>query len=161
MPTLSPRAWICIGALVLIGVLVGIVKYQNSEIGTLNKENGAAATHVEAAKETVELKEESSKVDDKHVTDFVKEDKQVKQQTDQRVKKTHDKVQEIEKASEALPATAENVEATDLAVSKTRVTALWDAYCSTKTGATGCPVPQPTQEKPNDSSPQEPVAAAG
>ena len=159
MPVLSIRAWICIGALVVLGVLVGIVKYQNNQIGTLNKENGAAVAHVETADAAVELKDASNKVDDKHVADFVKEDKAVKQVTDKRIKDTHIKVDQIEHAAEAVPATPENVQATDTAVSTVRITAMWDAYCSAKPGADGCSVPQPSQEKQDvdHPEPQKPV----
>lgn len=155
MPTLSPKAWIAIGLLVLLSVGFGIIKYQNHEIADLNKENGAAAVHVETADKAVELKDESSKVDDKHVTDFVKEDHQVKQVTDKRIKDTHIKVEQIEKAAEALPATPESVAATDTEVSKVRITALWDSYCAAKAGAADCPAPQPTQEKQNVSQTHE------
>ncbi len=154
MPVLSPKAWIAIALLVLISIGFGIIKYQNHEIADLNKENGAAAVHVETADKAVELKDESGKVDDKHVTDLVKEDREVKQVTDKRIKDTHIKVEQIEHDAAALPATPENVAATDTAVSTTRITAMWDAFCAAKTGAEGCPVTQPPQETQNDHHPE-------
>ena len=157
MRALSLRAWIAIGALAVLIILVSVVRYQNNQIGDLNKENGAAVVHVETARETVELKEKSEKIDEVAVTNVVVKEREVKQATDKRIKDTHVKVEKIEQEEAAKPSTPESVAQTDQQVSTVRITAMWDAYCSAKKGADGCPVPQPIQEKQDVHHSQEEI----
>ena len=143
MPTLSIKAWIGIALVTVALVVFGILKYQDGKIDTLNKENGSATVVIGAQAAAIEHKVEASKIDDKAVTNFVEKAQVVTEKTNTRIKVTEEKVKEVKATFDKLPDSVENVQAEKIEIRRVRITSLWDAYCSAKPGAEGCPVATP------------------
>lgn len=138
--------------LVTIAVAVfALLKYQDGKIDDLNKAGGAATVVIAAQADVLEKKVESAKVDEVAVTNYVKKEEVVRNESIRRTERTEAKVAVIEKDYATKENTVENEAAKVAEVSRVRVTSLWDAYCAgSKEPREGCPVsPSADEEKQN------------
>ena len=148
MPTLSIKVWIGIALAVVAAVVFALLSYQDSKIDKLNQTNGANQVLVAVQTDVIEKKVESTKVDEKAVTNYVKKEEVVRKETSTRIERTEVKVDTIIRDYTIKENTAENEKAKVAEVSRVRITALWDAYCAgSKEPREGCPTSPPADEE--------------